>query len=81
MGDCHYVSGNHRTAKRFPILRKLLSYAGIDPARLLLDWVSASEANRFAEVVQEFTEVVRRLGPLETKEAAVPRAHARSALE
>jgi F420-non-reducing hydrogenase iron-sulfur subunit len=53
-------------------LRKLLGYAGIDPARLLLDWVSGSEANRFAEIVQEFTEVVRRLGPLETKAAAMP---------
>jgi coenzyme F420-reducing hydrogenase delta subunit len=48
----------------------MLGYIGIDPKRLLLDWVSASEANRFAEVVQEFTEGVRRLGPLETKEVA-----------
>jgi F420-non-reducing hydrogenase iron-sulfur subunit len=62
-------------------LRKLLGYAGIDPARLLLDWVSGSEANRFAQVVQEFTEVVRRLGPLETKKAAAPGAKARGALE
>jgi len=37
---------------------------------LLLDWVSASEANRFASVVQEFTESIRQLGPLETKEVA-----------
>jgi coenzyme F420-reducing hydrogenase delta subunit len=43
---------------------------GIDPNRLLLDWVSASEAGRFAELVQEFTEWIRRLGPLETKEVA-----------
>jgi coenzyme F420-reducing hydrogenase delta subunit len=35
-----------------------------------LDWVSASEAARFAEVVQEFTDQVRALGPLETKEVA-----------
>jgi coenzyme F420-reducing hydrogenase delta subunit len=37
---------------------------------LLLDWVSASEANRFAQIVEEFTEWVQRLGPLETKESA-----------
>jgi len=61
-------------------LRKLLGYAGIDPNRLLLDWVSGSEANRFAEIVQEFTEVVRRLGPLETKKAAVPGANTRAAV-
>jgi F420-non-reducing hydrogenase iron-sulfur subunit len=70
VGDCHYVSGNHRTAKRFPIFRSLLGYVGINPDRVLLDWVSASEANRFAEVVQEFTEWIRRMGPLETKEVA-----------
>jgi coenzyme F420-reducing hydrogenase delta subunit len=48
----------------------LLGYAGIHPDRLMLEWVSASEARRFAEVVQEFTDRVRELGPLETKEAA-----------
>jgi coenzyme F420-reducing hydrogenase delta subunit len=37
---------------------------------VLLDWVSASEARRFAELVQDFTDEIRRLGPLETKEAA-----------
>ena len=48
-------------------MRSLLGYAGIEPGRLLLTWVSSSEANRFAEVVQEFTEWVRKMGPLETK--------------
>jgi len=65
LGECHYGSGNHRTARRIPILRQLLGYAGIEPERLRLEWVSASEAERFAQVVREFTETVRRLGPLE----------------
>jgi NADH-quinone oxidoreductase subunit E len=43
---------------------------GINPERLLMDWVSASEANRFAQVVDDFTQSVRQLGPLETKEIA-----------
>jgi F420-non-reducing hydrogenase iron-sulfur subunit len=47
-----------------------LGYVGIDPQRLLMDWVSASEANRFAQVVDDFTQSVRQLGPLETKEIA-----------
>lgn len=67
LGECHYVSGNHRTAKRIPILKRLLSYVGIEPERLRLEWVSASEAMRFVEVVQEFTETVRKLGPLSLK--------------
>ncbi len=64
IGDCHYSSGNHRTVKRIPLLRNLLSYAGIDPDRLRLEWVSAAEAPRFVQVTTEFVEQIRELGPL-----------------
>jgi F420-non-reducing hydrogenase iron-sulfur subunit len=64
IGDCHYSSGNHRTAKRVPLLRKLVTYMGIEPDRLRLDWVSGAEAGRFARVTSEFVEAVRALGPL-----------------
>lgn len=64
IGDCHYSSGNHRTIKRVPLLRNLLGYAGINPDRLRLAWVSAAEAPRFVKVTTEFTETVRELGPL-----------------
>lgn len=67
IGECHYIDGNHRTAKRIPVLRKALSYVGIDPNRLHLDWVSAAEAPRFAQVTETFVETVRALGPLEQK--------------
>jgi F420-non-reducing hydrogenase iron-sulfur subunit len=63
IGDCHYVSGNHRTAKRIPVLRRILEYIGIEPERLRLDWVSAAEAPEFQQVVNEFTETIRGLGP------------------
>jgi coenzyme F420-reducing hydrogenase delta subunit/ferredoxin len=64
IGECHYDNGNHRTAKRLPILQALLAFAGLEPERLRLDWVSASEGERFARIVNEFTEVVRSLGPV-----------------
>ncbi len=64
IGDCHYNSGNHRTSKRIPLLRNLLSYAGINPDRLQLAWVSSAEAPRFVEVTNEFIETIRALGPL-----------------
>jgi len=64
IGDCHYSSGNHRTVKRIPLLRNLLSYAGINPDRLRLEWVSSAEAPRFVQVTTEFVEQVRELGPL-----------------
>jgi F420-non-reducing hydrogenase iron-sulfur subunit len=63
IGDCHYVSGNHRTAKRMPVLRRILEYVGIEPERLRLDWVSSAEAPKFQQVVNEFTETIKELGP------------------
>jgi len=63
IGECHYDTGNHRTAKRVPILKTLLEFAGLEPERLRLDWVSASEGDRFARIVTEFTEAVGALGP------------------
>jgi len=64
IGDCHYNSGNHRTAKRIPLLRNLLSYVGISPERVRLDWVSSAEAQRYSQVTSEFTEMIRALGPI-----------------
>jgi len=63
IGDCHYISGNHRTAKRVPMLQNLLGYTGIDPRRLRLDWVSSAEGPKLAQVVDEFVGTIRELGP------------------
>jgi coenzyme F420-reducing hydrogenase delta subunit/ferredoxin len=63
IGECHYDSGNHRTAKRLPTLQALMTFAGLEPERLRLDWVSASEGERFARIATEFTDAVRPLGP------------------
>jgi len=63
-GDCHYQEGNYKTIRRIPFLKRLVAGFGIDPRRLRLEWVSASEGDRFAHVVNEFTEEVRALGPL-----------------
>jgi len=63
IGDCHYSTGNHRTAKRMPVLKKLLEYTGIEPERLYVNWVSAAEGEKFAAVIKEFTETIRALPP------------------
>ena len=63
-GDCHYVSGNYKTEKRIFLLKNLLAGLGIEPERLELNWVSASEGQRFAEAVTAFTDRIRKLGPL-----------------
>jgi coenzyme F420-reducing hydrogenase delta subunit len=46
------------------VLRRILEYVGIEPDRLRLEWVSASEGGRFAQVVDEFTETIRELPPI-----------------
>ncbi len=62
-GDCHYGDGNLYARRRYALMRNFLDYMGIEAARLRIDWVSASEGNRFAQVVAELTEQVRQLGP------------------
>ncbi len=62
-GDCHYVQGNMLARRRFAVLRKLLEFIGIEPDRFQVSWVSASEGNKFAQVIDEVTESVRVLGP------------------
>ncbi len=62
-GDCHYVSGNYKARRRAELLRSVLAELGVDPARLKLVWVSASEGARFAQVVQQYVKEVRALGP------------------
>jgi len=74
-GDCHYVEGNYKCMRRMPLMKELLKGLGIDPDRLRLEWVSASEGARYQEVVTEFTEQIRALGPLVLKEWAFNRDH------
>ena len=61
--DCHYLTGNYQAEQRVFCVRTVLEHLGIDSGRLYLDWVSASEGARFAELVTEFAGQVRRLGP------------------
>ncbi|SYZ73416.1 F420-non-reducing hydrogenase vhc iron-sulfur subunit D [Candidatus Zixiibacteriota bacterium] len=67
-GDCHYVEGNYKCMRRIPLTKKILNEMGIAPERLRLEWVSASEGARFQQIVSEFTEQIRALGPLQLKE-------------
>lgn len=63
-GECHYLEGNLKTKRRIPLLKKMLKQFGIEEERVRLEWVSASEGDRFAALVDEMTEQVRKLGPL-----------------
>jgi len=62
-GDCHYIAGNYKAARRISLLKRMLNQFGIEGERVRLEWVSASEGSKFAEVVNDFTQTVRELGP------------------
>ncbi len=62
-GDCHYLEGNLKAEARAEAIELMLQDFGIEPERFRLEWVSASEGGRFAQVVSEMTEEVRQLGP------------------
>ena len=62
-GDCHYQEGNYKTLRRFALLKKMLAQLGVEDERVRLEWVSASEADRYAKIVDDMTEQVRKLGP------------------
>ena len=62
-GDCHYQEGNLKAEKRADAIKLMLQDFGIEEGRFRLEWVSASEGQRFAEVMKEMTETVRSLGP------------------
>ena len=61
-GDCHYISGNRYAKRKLAVLRRLLDWVGIEPERIHLTWLSASEGARYAVEVAEFVDKVRALG-------------------
>lgn len=63
LGDCHYITGNYYTEKKFKLARKLMEKAEMEPKRLRLEWVSASEGERFSKVVADFVNEIKSLGP------------------
>jgi coenzyme F420-reducing hydrogenase delta subunit len=62
-GDCHYMEGNYHAQRRYSLMHSLLEYVGLERERLLVDWVSAAEGGRFAQMATEFADQVKELGP------------------
>jgi len=63
IGDCHYEDGNEKTQKRAEAIDIMLEDFGLEEERFRLEWVSASEGPRFAQVIKDFTEQIKKLGP------------------
>jgi len=63
-GDCHYQEGNYKALRRVVLMKQFLAAMGIEPERVRLEWIAASEGDKVQRVINEMTEAVRALGPL-----------------
>ena len=69
LNDCHYnPEGNYDALGNSLMAKRILEHLGVDPGRLRLEWVSAGEGIRFAEVMNDFSSKVKALGPLGSTE-------------
>ncbi len=62
-GDCHYREGNLRAKARAEAIDLMLEDFALEPERFRLEWVSASEAPRFAQVIRDMVQDLKKLGP------------------
>ena len=63
LGDCHYQFGNEKAIEQFEKTKSVVRMLGLEDGRLRLEWISAAEGARFAQVIDEFIEQLRVLGP------------------
>ncbi len=62
-GDCHYINGNLKARRRMRLLKEILSGFGIEPERLRLTWIGASDGIEFANTIKEMVAQVKKIGP------------------
>jgi coenzyme F420-reducing hydrogenase delta subunit len=62
-GDCHYIKGNYYARRRIALVKRLLEYIGLEPERFQMSWVSAAEGVKYTEVIKDFVQDLKPLGP------------------
>ena len=63
LSECHYEKGNFKARRRIALLKKLIEQMGIEPERVRLEWISAEEGDKFARLVEEMVDEIKKLGP------------------
>ncbi|MGA1819988.1 MAG: hydrogenase iron-sulfur subunit [Thermoplasmatota archaeon] len=61
--DCHYLNGNYKARRRMVLLKNILETLGMEPERIWVKWISASEGQKFADTVKEMVDEMKKLGP------------------
>ena len=62
-GDCHYIKGNYYARRRIALVKELLEFIGLEPKRFQMSWVSAAEGNKYTELIKDFVNDLKPLGP------------------
>ena len=65
-GDCHYIKGNYYARRRIAMVNELLDFIGLEPERFQMSWVSAAEGRKFTEIIGDFVDTLKPLGPQAT---------------
>jgi len=71
-GDCHYQEGNYKALRRVKLLHRMLQRLGLEPERLRLEWISASEGDKVQRVMNEMVAQVKKLGPVRLRPRFAP---------
>ena len=62
-GDCHYIQGNLYARRRIALAKKMLEFIGLEPERFQMSWVSAAEGTKYTQIIKDFVEEIKPLGP------------------
>ena len=62
-GDCHYIKGNYYARRRIALVKELLKFIGLEPVRFQMSWVSAAEGTKYTQIISDFVEELKPLGP------------------
>ncbi len=62
-GDCHYIKGNYYARRRIALVKKLLDFIGLEAQRFQMSWISAAEGKKYTQIIGDFVEELKPLGP------------------
>jgi F420-non-reducing hydrogenase iron-sulfur subunit len=62
-GDCHYLKGNFYARRRIALVKGQLEFIGLEPERFQMSWVSAAEGLKYTEIIKDFVNTLKPLGP------------------
>ena len=62
-GDCHYIKGNFYARRRIALVKGQLEFIGLEPERFQMSWVSAAEGLKYTEIIKDFVNTLKPLGP------------------